>query len=74
MVQYIFDTLRANPELAIFLTLSLGYALGKLRIGTFELGSVTGVLLAGILIGQIDIVIDPQVKSVFFIMFFFLQH
>jgi len=71
MVQYIFDTLRSNPELAIFLTLSLGYALGKVRLGTFELGSVTGVLLAGIIIGQIGIVIDPQVKSVFFIMFLF---
>ena len=31
MITYIFDTLRNNPELAIFLTLSLGYALGKLR-------------------------------------------
>ena len=71
MVQYILDTLRSNPELAIFLTLSLGYALGKVRLGTFELGSVTGVLLAGIIIGQIGIVIDPQVKSVFFIMFLF---
>ena len=71
MITYIFDTLRSHPELAIFLTLSLGYALGKLRLGSFELGSVTGVLLAGILIGQLDIIIDPQIKSIFFIMFLF---
>ena len=32
MIAYIFDTLRNNPELAIFLTLSLGYALGKVRL------------------------------------------
>ena len=59
MITYIFDTLRNNPELAIFLTLSVGYALGKIRLGSFELGSVTGVLLAGIIIGQLDITIAP---------------
>jgi len=71
MVAYVFDTLRGNPELAIFLTLSVGYALGKVRLGSFELGSVTGVLLAGILIGQLDITIAPQIKSIFFVMFLF---
>jgi putative transport protein len=65
------SSLRENPELAIFLTLSIGYWLGKIRIGSFELGSVTGVLLAGIIVGQLDITIAPLVKSVFFIMFLF---
>jgi len=58
MIDYIVTTLRENPELAIFLTLGLGYWLGKLRIGKFALGSVTGVLLAGVLIGQLDITIS----------------
>ena len=71
MIDYFVTTLRGNPELAIFLTLGLGYWLGKVRIGKFELGPVTGVLLAGILVGQLDITIDPLVKSVFFIMFLF---
>ena len=68
---FIVDTLRQNPELAIFLTLGVGYWFGKLRVGKFTLGSVTGVLLAGILVGQLDITISAQVKSVFFIMFLF---
>ena len=42
MITYVFDTLRSYPELAIFLTLGLGYALGKIRLGSFVLGSVTG--------------------------------
>ena len=71
MLGYIATTLRENPELAIFLTLSIGYAIGKVRISNFELGSVTGVLLAGIVVGQLGISIDPLVKSVFFIMFLF---
>jgi putative transport protein len=71
MFDYIVTTLREDPELAIFLTLGLGYWLGKLRIGSFTLGSVTGVLIAGVLVGQLDITISAQVKSVFFIMFLF---
>src|SRR5437773_831363 len=39
--------LRHNPELAIFLTLALGFFIGRLRIGTFSLGTVVGTLLAG---------------------------
>jgi putative transport protein len=71
VVDFVVSSLRENPELAIFLTLSIGYWLGKVRIGSFELGSVTGVLLAGILVGQLNIEIAPLVKSVFFIMFLF---
>jgi len=71
MIEWIVDTFRSNPELAIFLTLGAGYWLGGLKIGKFQLGSVTGVLLAGVLVGQMDISISAQVKSVFFIMFLF---
>ena len=71
MVDFFVSTLKNNPELAIFLTLGLGYWLGKVRVGKFELGSVTGVLLAGIIVGQIGIEISPQIKSVFFVMFLF---
>ena len=71
MTDFVVDTLRGHPELAIFLTLGVGYWLGKLRVGKFTLGSVTGVLLAGVVIGQLDITISAQVKSVFFVMFLF---
>jgi putative transport protein len=71
MFSYIAETLRANPQLAIFVTLAIGYWIGALRFGTFSLGAVTGTLLAGIVIGQIGIEISGQVKSIFFIMFLF---
>jgi putative transport protein len=71
MFSYIADTLRANPQLAIFLTLAVGYWIGTKRFGSFSLGAVTGTLLAGIVIGQLGIDISPQVKSIFFIMFLF---
>ena len=64
-------TLRHHPELAIFLTLALGYWIGALRIGSFSVGPVTGVLLVGLLIGQMRISISPNVEAVFFLMFLF---
>lgn len=70
-MDWIITTLKDYPELAIFLTLSLGYFIGKFKIGSFSLGTVTSVLLVGVLIGQLDIVISPNVKSVFFLMFLF---
>lgn len=65
------DVLRQYPELAVFLTLALGFFIGPLKLGKFSLGTVTAVLLIGVLIGQLDIDISPQVKSVFFLMFLF---
>jgi putative transport protein len=63
--------LRDHPELAIFLTLAVGFFIGKLRIGSFSLGTVVGTLLAGVLIGQLDIKVPPIVKNVFFDLFLF---
>ena len=71
LVQWVVEILRHNPELAIFLTLGIGYWLGGLEFKGFSLGAVTGVLLVGVLVGQLDIEISSQVKSVFFIMFLF---
>ena len=64
-------TLRHHPELAVFLTLALGYWIGALRIGSFSVGSVTGVLIVGLLIGQMRIGISPNVEALFFLMFLF---
>src|SRR5512139_1986291 len=70
-MDWIIKTFQQYPEIAIFLTLALGYWIGGLKFGKFSLGSVTGVLIAGVLIGQIGITISPHVKSVFFLMFLF---
>jgi putative transport protein len=70
-MEVIKNLLQKNPEIAVFLTLALGFLVGKLKFGKFSLGVVTSTLLAGVLIGQMDIKISPNVKSIFFLMFLF---
>jgi len=71
MVDWLVETLRKYPEIAIYLALAGGFLIGPRKIGKFSLGNVTGVLLVGVLIGQLEIMISPHVKSVFFLMFLF---
>jgi putative transport protein len=71
MIDWIIEVLKANTHLVIFLTLAIGYWAGKFKIGKFALGSVTGTLLAGVLIGQLGFTISPEVKTMFFTMFLF---
>lgn len=68
---WLVDTLRQYPEISIFLAIAIGFWFGNLKFGSFSLGVVTSVLLAGVLIGQAKIQISPNVKSTFFLMFLF---
>lgn len=64
-------TLRQYPEIAIFLTLALGYYFGKFTFKGIGLGSVTATLLAGVLIGQMGISISQPLKATAFLLFLF---
>lgn len=70
-VDFVLDSLRLHPELAIYLTVSLGFLIGRITIAGFTLGSVTGVLITALVIGQLDIPVSPGLKSVFFLLFLF---
>jgi putative transport protein len=69
--QWIVDTLRAYPELAIFLALAVGYWIGPKKLGGFALGAVTATLLAAVAIGQLGIQVPGPIKSTFFLLFLF---
>ena len=71
MFSWFAATLRQYPEIAIFLTLALGYYFGKFTFRGIGLGSVTATLLAGVLIGQIGITISQPLKATVFLMFLF---
>src|SRR6516164_8831435 len=66
------ELLRQHPEIALFAALSLGFLLGKRKVGTFSLGTSAGVLLAGVVIGQLRIPIPALLKAVPFALFIFV--
>ena len=68
---HFIDFLRANPALAVFVTLALGFLVGKLRWRSFSLGTVTSVLLVGVVVGQLKIEIPEPAKTLFFLLFLF---
>ena len=70
-MSWFVEILKSYPELALFLTLAIGYAVGKIQIGSFKIGTVPGVLVTGVIVGQLGIVIDNTLKSVFFLLFLF---
>jgi putative transport protein len=63
--------LAAEPLLALFLTIALGYIVGKLKVGSFVLGGIAGTLLVGVLIGQLGVNIDSGIKGIFFALFIY---
>ena len=71
MIDWFFGTLKQYPEIAIFLTLGIGYYFGKFTFKGIGLGAVTATLLAGVLIGQIGINIAEPLKASVFLMFLF---
>ncbi|TDS85029.1 aspartate-alanine antiporter [Comamonas sp. JUb58] len=63
--------LHQAPEIALFAALALGYGIGKLRFGSFQLGGVAGSLLAAVLISQVGVQIDSGIKAVLFALFIY---
>lgn len=69
----ISDFFVENPSMALFLTLFLGFMIGKLKYKMLTLGTVTSVLLAGVVLGIVfpDVKIMPPLKNTFFLLFLF---
>ena len=71
IMEWINEILHSHPELAIYLTLALGFLVGKIHIKGFSLGTVTGVLLVGVVIGQLHIPMTGALKQMAFLLFLF---
>jgi putative transport protein len=71
MIDWFFQTLRTYPEIAIFLSLGLGYYFGSFTYKGIGLGAVTATLIAAVIIGQIGITVSGPLKPFAFLMFLF---
>lgn len=71
MMDWFAQTLRSYPEIAVFLSLALGYYFGSFTYKGLGLGAVTATLIAAVIIGQIGITVSGPLKPTFFLMFLF---
>ena len=71
MLQWLQDGLRHSPEILIFLSLAIGYWIGQIHLGKFQLGGVAGSLLVAVLLSLLGVPIDNGVKSILFALFIY---
>jgi putative transport protein len=67
----IAELLRAQPEIALFASLALGYFIGSFKIGPIQLGGVCGTLIVALLLGQTGARLAPDLKNIAFALFIF---
>ncbi len=70
-MDWIISFLREHPLIPLFLTVGLGFWLGKLKIKSFSLGPVAATLVVGVIFGQCKIAVPDIVKTIFFLFFLF---
>jgi putative transport protein len=71
MFDWLANTLRTYPEIAILISLAFGYYFGSFTYKGLGLGAVTATLIAAVIIGQLGITITGPLKSFMFLLFLF---
>jgi putative transport protein len=68
-VNWLVPILRQYPELAVFLVVGLGALIGRVKLGSVSLGTVTGALFAGLVVGQLNIPVASSAKAILYLLF-----
>ncbi|WP_233847497.1 aspartate-alanine antiporter [Paraburkholderia sp. HD33-4] len=70
-MDWLHNIFHKSPEMALFLSLAVGYFIGQIKFGKFQLGGVGGSLLAAVVISQAGVTVDNGVKAVMFAVFIY---
>lgn len=70
-MNWIRHLFQESPEIAFFASLAIGYYIGQIKFGKFQLGGVGGSLIAAVVISQIGVNVDNGVKAVLFAVFIY---
>ena len=71
MVHQLSELFKAAPPLALFVSLFLGYLIGRIKVRSICLGGICGTLIVSILIGQLGVTISDDAKNIAFATFIF---
>src|SRR6476659_4943113 len=70
-MNWLNQTLKSNPEIALFAALFAGHALGRVKVKGFSLGGVAGSLIVALAIGQLGVALPDALKAVCFALFIY---
>ncbi|MFD1438971.1 aspartate-alanine antiporter [Acinetobacter sp. ANC 4282] len=71
MIEWLQGELKHSPEILLFLSLAIGFWIGKFQFGKFQLGGVAGSLLAAVVLSLIGVPVDNGVKAILFALFIY---
>ena len=71
MIESFRTLLSDDPILLLFMVLGFGFMVGRIRFGSFQLGNVAGVLLAGLVFGHLGFESNAAIQSLGFVLFIF---
>lgn len=70
-MEWLQSILKHSPEILLFLSISIGFWIGKFQVGKFQLGGVAGSLLVAVVLSLIGVSVDNGVKSILFALFIY---
>ncbi|MBY8976815.1 aspartate-alanine antiporter [Rhodobacteraceae bacterium NNCM2] len=68
LVRSFFD---ASVISVLFVCVAIGFAIGRLKLGDIPIGGIPGTLFAAILVGQIGVEVDENIKTMAFALFIY---
>jgi putative transport protein len=71
-MQWLGNLFEKYPEMGVYLAIGIGYLMARIKFRGVGLGTVTGSLLGGVLIGNFfHVPVSDQAKSILFLLFLF---
>lgn len=71
MILDIGSMLHMNDVMLVFFVLTLGLVLGKIRLGSFQLGNTIGVMASALFFGQLGYTLNSGAGNIAFMLFIF---
>ncbi|MCA1300563.1 aspartate-alanine antiporter [Stappia indica] len=68
LIKSFFD---ASAISVLFVCVALGFAIGRIKVGGIPIGGIPGTLFAAIIVGQIGVDVDANIKTLAFALFIY---
>jgi putative transport protein len=68
LIRSFFD---ASPIAVLFVCVAIGFAIGRIKVAGVPVGGIPGTLFAAIVVGQIGVEVDENIKTMAFALFIY---